>query len=513
MAIELIKEAFKVEELKGSTDIQTLVETEIYLSPNKPNIENILWVQGKVDILNTKLMKDKLILSGLARFNLLYKSVEEENNIHTMEASKEFREELEIQGVDDEMISKVSSNIEYIEWDLEETKLNLKALVKLNGEVKEFRKIEAIKEIVGSNTLQTRKQSINYKEVKGREISYALVKDVLKLKDDAPEIDEIVKFGLKVREVESMVVEDRIITSGEVLVNLIYYGNNRIHSQKGVIPFNHFVEMPGVDNSLKGELEYEVVEGLYEVMGNEIGERRLVDLEIKVRVTGKAYEDKVRDLIVDAYSTKENILLEREEVRIKESVKELKHTENLSIEISEIDADEILMVEGNVSLFEKRITDDGVVIDGTLSTDIQYIDRITGELQSYKMDFPFRSTVYEFEIQGDILEVEANLSSLDYNLKRDGVNLDGKVALKISLNKNRKIYSIREIKETHELIDKRSKPSITVYFVQKGDTLWDIAKRYNTTQEDILSSNNNTTGAFNPGDKIIIEKMVDEVAI
>lgn len=349
--------------------------------------------------------------------------------------------------------------------------------------IKEAFEVEELKEIVGSNTLQTRKQSINYKEVKGREISYALVKDVLKLKDDAPEIDEIVKFGLKVREVESMVVEDRIITSGEVLVNLIYYGNNKIHSQKVVIPFNHFVEMPGVDNSLKGELEYEVVEGLYEVMGNEIGERRLVDLEIKVRVTGKAYEDKVRDLIVDAYSTKENILLEREEVRIKESVKELKHTENLSIEISEIDADEILMVEGNVSLFEKRITDDGIVIDGTLSTDIQYIDRISGELQSYKMDFPFRSTVYEFEIQGDILEVEANLSSLDYNLKRDGLNLDGKVALKISLSKNRKIYSIREIKETHELIDKRSKPSITVYLVQKGDTLWDIAKRYNTTQE------------------------------
>ena len=90
MAIELIKEAFKVEELKGSNEIQALVETEVYISPTKPNIEKILWVQGKVDILNTKLIKDKLIVNGVTRFNILYKSTEEENNIHTMETLKEF---------------------------------------------------------------------------------------------------------------------------------------------------------------------------------------------------------------------------------------------------------------------------------------------------------------------------------------------------------------------------------------------------------------------------------------
>ena len=85
MAIELIKEAFKVEELKGCNEIQALVETEVYLSPSKPNIDKILWVQGKVEILNTKLIKDKLIVNGVTRFNLLYRSEEEENNIHTLE--------------------------------------------------------------------------------------------------------------------------------------------------------------------------------------------------------------------------------------------------------------------------------------------------------------------------------------------------------------------------------------------------------------------------------------------
>lgn len=153
MAIELIKEAFKVEELKGSNEIDTLVETEIYISPTKPNIEKILWVQGKVEVLNTKIIKDKLIISGLTRFNLLYKSVDAENNIQTLDTNKEFREEIDITGIDENMISKVKSKIEYIEWELEESKVQLKALVNLWGEVEEFRTIEAIKEIKGKDTL------------------------------------------------------------------------------------------------------------------------------------------------------------------------------------------------------------------------------------------------------------------------------------------------------------------------------------------------------------------------
>ena len=196
MAIELIKEAFKVEELRGNNEIQALVETEIYLSPTKNNIEELLWVQGKVEILNTKIIKDKLIISGLTRFNLLYKKAEEESKIQTLDTSKEFREELDIIGINENMVSKVKSKIEYIEWELEETKIQLKALINIWGEVEEFKTIETIKDIHSKDNLQTLKEKVKYKEVYGREISYALIKDVLRIGEDSPEIDEIIKFSI-----------------------------------------------------------------------------------------------------------------------------------------------------------------------------------------------------------------------------------------------------------------------------------------------------------------------------
>lgn len=513
MAIELIREAFKVEELKGSNEIQALVETDIYLSPTKPNIEKLLWVQGKVEILNTKIIKDKLIISGLARFNVLYRSGEEENNIHSVDTSKEFREELDIEGIREDMISKIRSKIEYIEWDLEEARIQLKALVNLWGEVEEIKTIEAIKEIKAKDSLQCLKEKVNYKEVHGREISYALIKDVIRLGDDKPEIDEIVKFSIKTKEVESMVVDGRIITSGEAIVNIVYYGQNQIYSHKATLPFNHFVEMPGVNKDLKGEIGFEVVEGIYEVVGNELGERKLVDLEIKIRVTGKAYEEKSRELIIDAYSTKESILLGREEINIKESLKDIKHYEVLNVQIDGIDAKEILEIEGNTTILDKRYVNDDIVIEGILSLDIQYIDRISEELASYKGDFPFRSLIIEDPNVGVIIDVQSSLESIKHFGNKDSFGVEGSILLRVNLSKNRKIYGIREIKETNELIDMKNKPSITVYIVQKGDVLWDIAKRYNTTTEEILTSNSVLAADLVPGNKIIIEKKVEMINI
>lgn len=513
MAIELIKEAFKVEELKGSNEMQALVETEIYLSPNKPNIEKILWAQGKVDILSTKIIQDKLIINGLTKFNLLYRAADEANSIQTLDTTKEFREELEIEGADDDMIARVKSKIEYIEWELEETKVSLRGLVNLWGEVAEFRTIEAIKEIIGNESLQYLKEEVNYKEVQGREISYAVIKEMLKLDEDKPEIDEIVKFSINTKEVETMVVEDRVITSGEIMVNLLYTGEDKIHSHKEVIPFNHFVEMPGVHNDLKGLVEYQVIDGIYEVVGNELSERKLVDLEVKLRVTAKAYEDKTRELIIDAYSTEDIILLEREEITIKESLKDIKHKESINFSTNDIDPDEILEISSDVNILNARYEGEAIVLDGVLSLNVEYVDRVSEDLESYKEDIPFTSSFFENDYLNVSLGVDTTIEDIIYFIKKDGLEVDCDILLDLNLSKKRKIYSIKEIEETGEKIDKIKKPSIIIYIVQRGDKLWDIAKRYNTTTEEILLSNNNSSGEINPGDKIIIEKKIEDVAI
>lgn len=510
MSIEVIKESLQVEENRGSSETQSLVETEIYLNTNKPDIKDIIWIDGRVEILNTKIIKDKLLINGLVKFNLIYKSLDDEKNIETLETVKNFKEEIYIEGIDEDMTSNVWANIEYIEYDKGDDRIELRTVVNISGEIEESRTLEIIKDIKGKKELQTLKENIRYKQIYGRDTSYADISEIIELDESKPSIEKVIRFSVESKEMETAVVEDRIIVSGEAIVTMIYLGDNQVNSIKEALPFNHFIEIPGARRDSKGDVRMEVVEGVYEVKEDESGELRNIDLDIKIKASGKVYDRVSRDLIVDAYSTKDKVNLKMEDINIRENIEEIIHEEKVDV-VVEIDPLEVLDIRGFTSVVDRRYIDGEIVLDGVLSLDVYYIDRITGELAGYNGHFPYKSNIsYEGDISNLMIDVSPKLDVLKYNIDKGNLSVESNIVHHISLDKDRSIQGIIDIEETGEIIDKKDMASIIIYIVQKGDILWDIARRYNTTMDEILSSNNlDPSYEIRVGDKIIIEKKVD----
>ena len=318
MSMELIKDVLKVEELKGYQEAQTLIENEVYLNQSKPDIEKLLWTDGNLEILNTKIIRDKIIVSGIVKFKVVYKSKqEEEESIYTLETTSDFKEEIEIEGITEEMSASIKGNIEYIEDEvLDERKVSLKALVNLKGKVEEVNTIEIVKDIKNKESIQLLKEKIKYKDVYGREDSYALVREVFEVNEDLPAIDDILKLSIKAFEKESTLVEDRIIVSGVVEVLIIYSGENKVSAIKKELPFNHFLDIPGVYKESMGEVSLDVLEGEYEIRENENGDLKILELEVKVKISGKAYTENETEVIVDAYSTERKLNIKKEEISV-----------------------------------------------------------------------------------------------------------------------------------------------------------------------------------------------------
>ncbi|NMA87181.1 MAG: DUF3794 domain-containing protein, partial [Tissierellia bacterium] len=482
---------------------------------NNPDIEKILWADGKVEILSSKIIKDKILVNGLVKFEVAYKSNEEELNICLLETNKDFREEIEIEGITEDMVGEIKSNLEYIEYKImDERKISLNALINISGKVEQVNLVEIVKDIKGGSDLQILKEKIQYNDIKGRDESYALIKEVFELEEDQPSIEKILKIQISAYEKEYSVSYDRIIISGTIESSIIYFGGGKLNSIKKEIPFTHFMEMENIEEDFKYQINMEVVDGQYELRENLEGEFKIIDLEVKVKVLCKSYNIEEKEAVIDVYSTSREVDLQKEEINIIENIKDIVISEEVFKEISSKGFKEIYALETNSHIINSQYVEDKIILEGILPISIYYLEEDTEEIITLKEEIPFKSYISIEELENysimPIINVETSIEELKYNLKNDILNIEGKVKNHVSIDIERKINILTEIEETEVLIDKKNKPSIIIYMVQKDDKLWDIAKRYNTTMEEIILSNDiKDPSSLMPGEKIIIEKKVD----
>ena len=64
------------------------------------------------------------------------------------------------------------------------------------------------------------------------------------------------------------------------------------------------------------------------------------------------------------------------------------------------------------------------------------------------------------------------------------------------------------VEEPLDLDALQKQPGMIGYVVKKGDELWDIAKRYHTTRQDLIDTNQLSGEELSPGQKLLIMKHI-----
>ena len=121
-----------------------------------------------------------------------------------------------------------------------------------------------------------------------------------------------------------------------------------------------------------------------------------------------------------------------------------------------------------------------------------------------------------FNFAVEVPDLEANYSlntSIDIARQDFVVDANGMVNTNLSLEFNidvSKTLSINIIDQI-ELKEQRNKEiySIIIYFVKEGDSLWNIAKRFRSTVEDIARVNNiEDENKIYPGQQLFVPRYV-----
>ncbi|HHW69887.1 MAG TPA: DUF3794 domain-containing protein [Clostridiales bacterium] len=518
MAIEITRSPLRIDQLVGHERLQVLVESDIIVPDDKPDIGKILDISGRVVINSKEVIQDKVMVEGSIKYNILYLAEDDDKNIASIESDASFTSYLDISGVRPKMIANIKAELEHVDCEIiNSRKTNTKAVIDMESKVYDMVQLEVIDGFGGKEHIEVLSNTIVLSYEGGRGDAQTIIRESLELSDNMPTIVEILRRDMTIKELECRSADNKVVINGLMDVGFLYICEDTdypIHYFSEQIEFVHVVDIAGVYQGMDCAGDVWIEDIYIEPREDLNGDLRLVDVEALLFFEVSAIERKHKEIITDAYKPNGALDVKLKDISLMEIVGEGESHEGVreSIILPENmpRCDRVLHIDAKAVMLEQALYDDRAVIEGVIAINILYSsDEIEG-IVSFKQDIPFNQTI-------DIEGIDSNMYC-DSRVQIERMNFSliapDEIEFKAAVNGWVRVYDeikvnvVVDIEEIEGLSDDQS--GMFVYFVKQGDTLWSIAKQYNTTIDNILRFNDLSDGEnLEIGKRIIIYNKYD----
>lgn len=519
MSLELVREAIKVNQVIGEDSMQTVVENDIIVPDIKPDIARVLLLDGDVYVNSAEAVQDKILVNGTIHYNILYVSDEPEQPIKSINASAGFSCGLDVPNSRAGMKCKVKCDTEHVEYEiLNGRKVNIKAIIKLSGKVINELEQGFVYDLSGANNIQTLKKHFKVNNYLGRGENDAKISEVMEIPASKPAIREILRNDAKISGKDYKITDNKVIVKGELNISTLYIGDDEtgsIQFMEHEIPFAQSIDLPGITEDAGCELDYRIKDSLFEAEEDSDGELRALKAEVALYISADGFEKRDIEVIEDTYSPGDRIELEKEQLNVEEYITESKSQivikEIIAMDEYSPEIAEVYNVLCKPALSQYKIENDRVLVEGVISNKVLYLANNSDQpVFCHEQEIPMNQAIDIKGIKPDMgCDVDLDIEHCNYSMisvKEVEIRLVIGVTAKVV--KQVPIPLIKKVNEIPlDMAVLASQPSLTIYFVQPGDTLWSIAKRYYTTIDDITRINGlDDADTINPGQQIIIPK-------
>jgi len=516
MAMELVREPLRIKRIVGEESLQFSVQGDLIIPDVKPDLLGVLSIDSNIVVNEREVSADKVVVGGIINFNVVYLAKDEDQPIRALNASVPFKEPLDIDGAKQGMSVDVEGMILNSEYEiLNERKIVVEAIAQLGAVISERVEAEIIVDTLEEDNVQKLKEEVEACQFIGECSDKFFIKEEVDIPADMPTVFEILKTEANVSK-EIKLSDNKVIVRGEVNVRAIYSGDNEdktLQTVEYTFPFTQFMDIPGIDENAFCDVDSSVGELSAIQEENTEGELRILRFKAAVELNAKAFAKEQKRMIIDMYSPDYNIELGRQELSASYMINEVENELVLKDDIQlpeKSDVNKIHSMTCKPIVVDVKVVEGKATINGAVEVRFIYSSGEGNTPSSYKYEVPFMNTIDIKEAEpGMMYKVKVEPTSCSYYLGSDG-EVDVKIVLKteFKLYKNTKMRIIDKAEGTTiDQDDRVKKPSIIVYFVQAGDTLWKIGKKFNVSLEELIKINNLTNpDLLNIGQLIIIPK-------
>ena len=497
--IDVIKESIQNEQLIRENSSNNVLKGEYLIKDSHPDVYQILGIEAKATITNKETLADKIMIEGQINYSVMYLSEDESKvtSINSVCLSEKFADYLDLNNEEHKVICEVECIIEHIQASImNERKIAIDGIRTTRWQLYKVEEFEFVKEIEGRDDIQVKRKSEEINQIKCEKNMELMGKSMIKVTMDKPEISDILKSSLNLHKKEVKLGDGKIYFGCYCKIEVLCKGKdeNDIFLLQDDIYLSKEEEAIGVSGDMLTSSQIDIVNYDSIVTTDDLGENRVINVEFMIKGSIKVLSKEVIDVIKDAYSPTQSIELTKKsyeiglihgvvptEIIVKDNLYPKDENDKIAC---------IVCATGCPIITDKSIEEDKVKIEGIIKASILYktteedckIDMCNGEV-------PFTSVVDLKGIKANMISLcKVHLENLDATVEANtiGIRATLSVLVKVCYKVNKEwIVDITESEEEKEC----KKSSVTIYVVNVGDTLWDLAKKYNTTMDSLMQIN------------------------
>ena len=476
------------------------------LHTGKP--KKILGCYGKSAITSKNLSDKSVMLEGTTMICILY--LDEDDCLcsheHVLPFSKNFDADTSLSG--GEIKAKITD--ERVMASLTaQNEIKLSGVLSLFVSVVKNKEQDIICDIDSKHVEQLRK-TLEVTVKVGCGEKNLIAEEEISIGNGQPSVGKLIRHCATASIEEIKAINDKVMVKGSVKIYVLYLPEEgtRPQSFEDSFPFSQLVDVAGVNDGCRCDGKATVLfSDLTPRVGND-DEIRAFSVAVKLNVSVKAYCEGEVSALLDAYSTSGGCRVEKEELvfaKLKEKTKE-RTIARKGFEFTDGAIGSVIDMWCDLKNYFCRFEDGAFRLNATTTVCLLVYD-CDGIPACYERPVEIEYA-YKPEYRPENPEAECNITITHCTYTITGANtveIAVEPQIELSVYDRIKQTFITELKEDPTLADKAPRnSSIVLYFADEGETLWDIARRYNSSIEEIKTLNSVTEDTLTAPHKFII---------
>lgn len=343
--------------------------------------------------------------------------------------------------------------------------------------------------------VQMRKKAVACTNLRGCTEKLFRLSETLELGSAKPSIAQIVKCEATALLEDVKPVTNKALIKGELLLRTLYIADDdtgSLEQMEHSLPISQIMEADGAEEGCTTDCALTVSSVEIAAKTDATGALRLLDASICVCAKLQFFEDCETNIVLDAYSTlytleqkKQNFAFQRILDKCTDTYLCRGNLDTANLNIQQV-ADVTCL-----GLTQKcTVADSALSIEGAMTVGILYMDRESQwGYTERNFDYTYKRAAVS---SGEDLQCTPHITLCGIAFVLGG---DGNLEVRAELDISAVIFSTQTQAITADITldtenqKRQSYAALTIYFAREGESVWDIARRYNTTADAILAQN------------------------